>query len=152
MVEMCDIAKETFEIINYCDLEIKSKIPESIINYLKEISKESKKIVNIDINKKFKEQDISEECKNMFSILYYKYIASDTEKIEILKIWNENDLNYQKNLSQKYNIEEILNKRKHTDFKNKETINSNIQELKIIKKDNIFKRILIKIMNYFKNK
>ena len=57
----------------------------SFTNKLNEIE------VNIDISKELEEQNISQESKDMISLLYYKYIADDDEKIELIKIWSNND-------------------------------------------------------------
>jgi hypothetical protein len=52
---------------------------------------DSKIEVSIDISKGLEEQDISQECKDMISLIYYKYIADNDEKKELIKIWAEND-------------------------------------------------------------
>ena len=96
MIEICDIAKETIEVLKYCDSKIQSQIPQSTMNFLNKMAGESKIEINIDVNKKISEQKISEECKDMLSWIYYNYIANDIEKKETLKIWNENELNFQK--------------------------------------------------------
>ena len=94
MVEICDVALETLEVLKYFNTEFTSKISESFLNSLKELAKKSKLQVKIDANKKLINQNISEETKDIISLIYYNYFADDKEKNEIAKIWKENDENF----------------------------------------------------------
>ena len=60
-------------------------------NKIIKLSADSKIEVNIDVNKTIEEQNISEESKNMLSLIYYKYIANNNEKKELIKLWEFND-------------------------------------------------------------
>lgn len=51
MVEICDVALETLEVLKYFNTEFTSKISESFLNSLKELAKKSKLEVKIDANK-----------------------------------------------------------------------------------------------------
>ena len=62
-LEMNDVAKETIEILNLFNPKFISKISNTFLNGLKELAKDSEKIVEIDKTKKLKEQNIA--CKNM---------------------------------------------------------------------------------------
>ena len=64
MVEICDVALETLEVLKYFNTEFTSKISESFLNSLKELAKKSKLEVKIDANKKLINQNISEETKS----------------------------------------------------------------------------------------
>ena len=115
MIQVQDIAKETVEILKYTDSNFTSKISKKVLDFLQEVSEKSDITVNIDVNKKLSEQDISEQCKDLISLLYYNYCANETEKKEILKIWKENDNLYQRDLEEEYNVEKIFeNKKKKT--------------------------------------
>ena len=94
MVEICDVALETLEVLKYFNTEFTSKISESFLNSLKELAKKSKLEVKIDANKKLINQNISEETKDII-LIYYNYFADDKEKNEIAKIWKENDEKFQ---------------------------------------------------------
>ena len=93
---MNDTAKETIEILNYCNPVFLSKIPSIVLTDLKKLAETSNKIVKIDKTKKLVEQNILEESKDFISLLYYNYIADEEEKEEILKIWKENEVAYNK--------------------------------------------------------
>ena len=136
MIEMCDIAKETVQVLTYFDLEFTSKISKSFLDFLKETAEKSNIIVNIDLNKKLNEQDISEECKDLIALLYYHYFADETKKNEIVKIWKNNDLMYQKALEEKFNVNEIFKKKELK----RESINE--EQLPILVKESLFKKII----------
>ena len=69
-----DTAYETLYILNHCDKEFISKIPIKILNNLKEIAKDSSKKINLLPNKKLKDQNISDETKELISVIYINYI------------------------------------------------------------------------------
>lgn len=80
MTNVEDIAKETIDILKYFDNDFISKIPENFMKKLQEISKASSLKVEIDASKKLEEQNISEDCKNFISWIYYSYCADENEK------------------------------------------------------------------------
>ena len=69
MVKVNDIAKETLDILKYFDSNFVSKIPNKFLENLKKVAETSQIIVNIDMNKTLDEQDISEECKDLISLI-----------------------------------------------------------------------------------
>ena len=64
-METKDIAKETIEVFKYLDASLIENISKSFLDFLEELSQESNIIVNIDSNKKLRDQNISEECKDL---------------------------------------------------------------------------------------
>ena len=70
-LEMSDVARETIDVINYFNPNFIAKISSTFLNGLKEIAKSSTKITQIDKTKKLKEQNISEESKDLISLIYY---------------------------------------------------------------------------------
>ena len=86
----CDIVKETLEVIKKIDGDFLNKLPAHIKECLYKYSEKSNKIITIDVTKRLEEQNISEECKDLLSIIYYTCIASEDERKDLLKCWNEN--------------------------------------------------------------
>ncbi len=142
-METKDIAKETIEVFKYLDASLIENISKSFLDFLEELSQESNIIVNIDSNKKLRDQNISEECKDLISLIYYNYIADENEKKEILKIWNNNERIYQKDLNEIYKVDKI--------FEKKEGKKIAKTELPIIYKENIFKKIIKFIKKHLYN-
>ena len=140
MVEICDVALETLEVLKYFNTEFTSKISESFLNSLKELAKKSKLQVKIDANKKLINQNISEETKDIISLIYYNYFADDKEKNEIAKIWKENDEKFQEESNEIYDIEKVFKSR------NKNYIKS---ELPTVVKKNWIEKIIEKVKRFF---
>ncbi len=111
-LEMNDIAKETIEILNLFNPSFTAKISTKFLKYLNKLAENSTKTVSIAKNKKLKEQYISDESKDLISIIYYNYIATDEEKRKIIKIWKNNDILYEKKIMEKYNPNNIFETRK----------------------------------------
>ena len=140
MVEICDVALETLEVLKYFNTEFTSKISESFLNSLKELAKKSKLEVKIDANKKLINQNISEETKDIISLIYYNLFADDKEKNEIAKIWKENDEKFQEESNEIYDIEKVFKSR------NKNYIKS---ELPTVVKKNWIEKIIEKVKRFF---
>ena len=138
---MNDIANEVVSVLNYMEQDLVKKIPIKFLDFLKNLAKDSNKKINIDLNKSLLEQNISEESKDLIGLIYYNYLVDENEKKQILKIWSNNEREYQKNLENKYNLDNI--------FKiNLE--NENNSELPVvIKKEKLKNKIIKFIKNIF---
>ena len=144
-IEISDVAKETLDILRYFDSDFVSKIPDDFLNELKEIAKKSTITVKIDKDKRLKEQDISEETKDLISLIHYTYIATEKEKEEIEEVWNKNEELYQKKIREKYNPDNIFRK---NNIKDSVQETSNLPS--VVQKENFIKKIinlLKKILN-----
>ncbi|MCI8965488.1 MAG: hypothetical protein HFJ43_03970 [Clostridia bacterium] len=144
--ETNDICKEVLIILSYFNNDLIEKIPNKVFSKLLELSADSKVHLHIDTKKDLDKQDISEESKDLVSLIYYTFVADKNEKNEIFKSWTDNENIYQENLREKYNIDNI--------FKNDIRQTSNIDtttlsSTAIIKheKENLF----YKIKKFIKN-
>lgn len=140
MIQEKNIYKEVLITLAYFDEELIKKIPDKVFENLKELAGESEEDFYINTEKDLENQDISEESKDLISLIYYDYIADEQEKKEIMKSWNENEIKYQEDLRIKYNVDNI--------FKNRKQETSKVEETSLIeyKKENIF----CKIKNFIK--
>ena len=89
--KICDGAKEVLTILEYMSPDITNKIPENFIIKLKELSANSGKLVQINPDEDLGKQDISEEAKDILSLIYYSYFANNEEQENLQKRWKEND-------------------------------------------------------------
>lgn len=103
-----DVAKEASYLLTYFDLELVEKIPNDIRDSLNELSKMSNKFFYIDSRKSLEEQKISEEAKDLISLIYYKYISSEEEQKSLIQTWNSNELSYQERNKQKYTPNQLF--------------------------------------------
>lgn len=89
--EIGDICKEVLTVLSFCNQELIEKIPTKVFQKLNNFAAESQCNYYVDPQKKLNEQNISEQSKDLISLLYYSYIANKNEKVELLEIWNENE-------------------------------------------------------------
>lgn len=146
--EAKDICKEVFTILAYFDEELIEKIPPKIMGELMKIAADSEIDYYIDVNKNLEEQNISEESKNLISLIYYSYIADENEKTELIDIWNKNEKKYQEEINEKYNYDSLFKKRKEANNCFEST-----NELKMVEyKESLINKIIRKIKNIFSKK
>lgn len=147
-----DIYKEVFTILSFFSDDLIDKIPSNVLETIGNLSLNSNTNFYINKEKSLKAQDISEDSKNLISLIYYTYIANENEKNEILKLWNENETRYQEELGEKYNTDNIFKKNNQMqdiiqDNISNEVISDNIAMVEY--KESIFKKIINKIKNIF---
>ena len=140
--EINDVCKEVLTILAYCNEDLIEKIPNKVFNELKELAKDSKVDFYINTEEDLKSQEISEESKDLISLLYYNYVANEDEKSQLSEIWNENENKYQEKLREKYNPDNI--------FQNRNISSSNTAMIEY-KRDTIFNKIKNFIKKYIKN-
>lgn len=76
----CDVAKEFITIISYCEDSFIKNIPDEIMMHLKDLAGKSMVYYYIDKNKSLMEQQISSECKDLLTTLYYLYMTPPNSK------------------------------------------------------------------------
>jgi hypothetical protein len=86
-----DLAKELYTYLAYFDEEMIENIPSDLLSSITELAANSKKKYYVDFNKPLMEQNMSEECKDFISAIYYMSIANDIEKNEIIETWYNNE-------------------------------------------------------------
>lgn len=133
------VYKEVFMVLAYFDEEMIKKIPDTMLNKIKECAAESKKEVFIDFSKDINDQNISEDAKDFISILYYNYIANENEKKEIENAWKENEKEFQES----FDTSKLFENKRIEEYKNEHT--EMPYSALMQKKNNIFKSIWIKI-------
>lgn len=136
---------EVLEIIKYMEPECVNKIPKGLIEFF-ERQKDKNYEYHFDEEKDFSEQKISEETGGLLAMLALNYIANEENKEKIKEILIKNEEEYQKELREKYNPDNL--------FKDKQNIEENEpKQLTIIEKEPWYKKILNKIKSIFvKNK
>lgn len=139
-------------IIRYMDIEYLKKLPQKFIEFIN-LNMDKDYIPNIDKNTPINEQNLKKDTKVLLSLLYRNYWCDRDKKI----ILSQEDLvaknNYEKELREKYNPDNI--------FKNK----SNVAEINIehpkeekqtelieYKEQKWYQKIFAKILKVFKIK
>lgn len=127
--------KEVIEILKYVPQESVNKIPKTMLEtFEKKMDKDY--VFNVDINKSFKEQNLLEETKDIFSVIFRDYWATpyQRERIKAKEKYDRQKIEEEK--ANKYNPDDI--------FKNKEKDNvvENNNLPVEIKKENFFKKLI----------
>ena len=118
---------ELLEILSYMEKENVDKIPHKLMEIFKTYS--SDEYVNhLDANISIKNQKISEETSSLLAMLMLNYwCESEEQKKSLIETYQKNEDEYQKNLREKYNPDNIFNQETQfqKNFNNNSTINSN---------------------------
>lgn len=137
---------EVDEVLNYLSEENLNKIPEDIRNLIKE-NKDKNYTWKFDEKKELKEQNLSKDTIIILSYLNIEYLLNEEQKKLMEQIYELNEKKQIEERKEKYKVDEI--------FKNKETTNQQINEIKDIQEqsiikynENVFKRIIKKIKEF----
>ncbi len=142
MVNEKMVYSEVYEFLNTLPSKEKNKIPINIQNVFKYFKDDTyTKSIKKDIP--ISEQNLKKETLDIIAMLNIDYLCnSELEKEFYKKVYENNEIEYQNRI----NLNDI--------FKNKHKTENDFEETQIIeyKKDNLFKRIIKKIINIFKVK
>ena len=137
-------------IIHYMDIEYLKKLPQKFIEFINS-NMDKDYTPNIDKNTPINEQNLKKDTKVLLSLLYRRYRCDRDKKITLLQEDLVAKNNYEKELREKYNPDNI--------FKNKSNVaEMNIEppkeekhtELVEYKKPKWYQKIFAKILSIFK--
>lgn len=144
-VEVLDILDNT----NKADVE---KIPSSFIKFLVGIASEDYK-VNFDHSKTINELNLKEKTKEILGVIYINWWCDKKDKENYKKKIQEQEIKRQQEMKEKYDPNKIFeNKNKTQEYSKIVTENTmqNETATMIEYKESIFKKILSKILGFFK--
>lgn len=126
-------------LLKYFPTNYIKKLPTKLLEMIYRNSDE-KYNIDVDLKKDLRNQNISKKTKDMLAVLTYNYWSSETEKKDIIERLNENENNYQEEIREKYNPDNI--------FKNRESKAKAVENsvAMVEYKESIF----TKIKNWFK--
>lgn len=108
MVNERESYNQTLEILKYMDKKYVEKIPKKLINYFNE-NKVSNYNFSINPEISLKEQNLSEKTLNILAMLNLNYWCTDEEhKKGLIKKYTDNQIKYEEESKQKYNIDDIF--------------------------------------------
>jgi len=115
------------------------KLPNKLLEIIS-LKADIKYLIDVDTDKSINEQNISNKTKMILAVLTYNYWSNEKQKDIIKKKLYDNEEIYQRNLTEKYNPDNL--------FKNKETKVETVENsvAMIEYKESIF----TKIKNWFK--
>jgi len=132
-------------ILDFLPIHYTEKLPKKLLNIINSLYDEKFKI-KINPNIELKNQNFTEDTKNIIAVLKYNYwCKNDEEKENLARMFKENEDKYQEDLREKYNPDNIFKNRKNEDAES-----NNLPV--VIKKENLFIRALNFIKDFFRNK
>lgn len=146
-VAYSEAAVEVLDILEHTKKEDVNKIPKKFIEFL-ENNKSKTYISNLDHTKTIKEMNLKPKTQALLGLIYLKYWANEEEKIEFRKKAQANESNYQKELNEKYNPNNLFKNKNAVNIEKNETIQQT--SLIEIKKETIIQKIISKIKEIFR--
>ena len=132
---------EVYEIIKQLDEEEYNKIPSEVIKAIEE-NRNTEYEFDLDEDIELKEQELLPETKAILFNLFRDYLSTAEQKEKIIKMQVEERRKNEQNKSEQYNLDIFANKPKNRDIRE--------EHIELIEyKENIFKRILNKIRQFF---
>ena len=148
-----EAAAQVLDILNYTDKEDVKKIPQSFINFLTEIANKNYK-ANFNHNGPISGLNLRKQTRELLGFIYITWWCNEKDRNKFKSIiHSDNSKAVKTEKIENYNIDDI--------FKNKKELKSNVvtqnvvtEEISMIeyKEENIFKRIINKILSFFTNK
>ena len=139
---------EILLILSYMEPKYIDMIPKKLLELFNE-EKDKYYQPNINPNISLAEQNLQRKTLALLAMLNLNYWCKDeTERKEMLKIYSENDKKIETEMRERYNPDNLF-KQKEKEEQNSEAEQENT-ELIEYKEQNIFKKMLNKIMKFFK--
>ena len=132
---------EVYKVIDLLGREYKEKLPSKLLKFIDD-NRDKECIIIIDPDESMLEQDISEEARDFLAYLDLEYWCDEEEKKKLIKQYKDNEEKLQNQLKEKYDVEQIFEKRRNAIEENNER--KDLVEYK--EKKNVFS----KIINFFK--
>lgn len=138
---------QVLDILNHTDKDIVEKISKKFIEFLKE-NQAVGYIVKIDYSNGEWKNQINEDAKVILALIYRDFIVGDEERKNLVKKEIEIKEQYQKEISDKYNANNLFNNSNKKAEENREIQVSLVE----VKEKKWYKQILDKILAFFGKK
>lgn len=139
--------KEVVEILKFVSKENVDKIPKEMLDMFEE-EQDKEYNFKVDTTKSFEEQLLLEETKAIFSNIFRDYWANDYQRKVIIEKENMDRIKWEE---KKYDPKDLF-KNNQKNF-NKQNNNDKVDvNLTVIKKENLFKKLIDKIFKSLKKK
>ena len=137
---------ETLDILNHTKKEDVEKIPIKFLEFLR-INSLKSYTSKLDFNKSIADMNLNQKTIGILSIIHKKYWCNDEQRRVFEEKLKQNEIAYQKNLSEEYNTEKL--------FKNRElekAINTDDTDLIAYEQPKWYQKIFEKILHFFRKK
>lgn len=150
-IEYSEAAVEVLDILNHTNKEDVARIPQSFIKFLTNISSKSYK-VKFNHEQPINGLNLKKQTRELLGFIYITWWCDKEEREKYKKLIQESNIKNEE-IKEKYNVNDIFkNKKEKQEYKiiqNENVMKTSIAEYK---KENIFKRVLNKILSFFDSK
>ena len=147
-IEYSEAAVEVLDILNHTNKEDVAKIPQSFIKFLTNISSKSYK-VKFNHEHPINGLNLKKQTRELLGFIYITWWCDKEEREKYKKLIQESNIKNEE-IKEKYNVNDIFKNKKekqeHKIIQNENVMKTSIAEYK---KENIFKRVLNKILSFF---
>ena len=147
-IEYSEAAVEVLDILNHTNKEDVARIPQSFIKFLTNISSKSYK-VKFNHEQPINGLNLKKQTKELLGFIYITWWCDKEEREKYKKLIHESNIKNEE-IKEKYNVNDIFKNKKekqeHKIIQNENVMKTSIAEYK---KENIFKRVLNKILSFF---
>ena len=138
---------ELNSILNYMNVEHIKKIPTKFIDFItKNMDKDY--IPNIDKNVPINQQELKKDTKILLSLIYRNYWCDNETKAELFNQDLIDKKNFEQEMLEKYNPDNIFKNRNHSTLNEEKEANESVAMVEY--KESLFKRVINKILGFFK--
>ena len=150
-IEYSEAAVEVLDILNHTNKEDVARIPQSFIKFLTNISSKTYK-VKFNHEQPINGLNLKKQTKELLGFIYITWWCDKEEREKYKKLIHESNIKNEE-IKEKYNVNDIFKNKKenqeHKIIQNENVMKTSIAEYK---KENIFKRVLNKILSFFDSK
>ena len=147
-MEYSEAAVEVLDILNHTNKEDVARIPQSFIKFLTNISSKSYK-VKFNHEQPISGLNLKKQTRELLGFIYITWWCDKEEREKYKKLIHESNIKNEE-IKEKYSVNDLFNNRKenqeHKIIQNENVMKTSITEYK---KENIFKRVLNKILSFF---
>lgn len=148
--EYGEAAVEVLDILDNTKKEDVKKIPSSFIKFLVDNASQDY-VVNLDHSKPISELNIKEKTKEILGVIYINWWCDKKDQEQYKEKIKEQEMRKQEEIREKYDPNKIFENKKVQEHNKLEETTKEKETFTIIEyKDNIFKRIINKILKLFK--
>ena len=150
-IEYSEAAVEVLDILNHTNKEDVARIPHSFIKFLTDISSRSYK-PQFNHEQPINGLNLKKQTRELLGFIYITWWCDKEEREKYKKLIHESNIKNEE-IKEKYNVNDIFKNKKekqeHKIIQNENVMKTSIAEYK---KENIFKRVLNKILSFFDSK
>lgn len=103
---------ETLDILEHTNSEDVNKISSKFLNFIKENASKTYK-PNLDHTKRIKDMQLKQKTIGILTIIYRNFWCTDEQRKEFDEKIGQNEMIYQKELSEKYNLDKLFKNKRY---------------------------------------